>query len=452
MLVILGNSFFLLLLFGFLHILKLKNKQLSFRVIVSLGLGIFYGSLLKWTSVNEFLPFLKDLLDLVGHAYLAFLKMLVMPLILTSIIYTILNLGSSTIGDIKKISFFTCTMLLSLTAIASLVGILIGKLFAIGEGLSLPEFVAAPKHTYTGFVDTVLGMLPSNPIAMMVQENTIAVVLFAVLFGIAARMVQAADPDKVEVFKRFIDSLFSIVKKLTTLVLELTPYGIFALISLLIFDKGANLFLGMLNFIIAIYVAMAIMFIIHGMILLLCGQNPWQYLKHAYTPLLVAFTTRSSFGTLPVSEETLNKKFKTNQVISTFVPSIGATIGMNACAGIFPAMLVVMTLTILHQPLTWDLILMVMFINAIASLGISGIPGSAYIAATVTLTSLNLPYTILALVQGIDPIVDMGRTATNVNGALTTALVVNRLVYAPVQESEDSLHLTKDSMTTDNIK
>ena len=92
-------------------------------------------------------------------------------------------------------------------------------------------------------------------------------------------------------------------------------------------------------------------------------------------------------------------------------------------------MLVVMTLTILHQPLTPYLILMVMFINAIASLGISGIPGTAYIAATVTLTTLNLPYTIIGLVQGIDPIVDMGRTAVNVNGVLTTALVVDHFSH-----------------------
>lgn len=141
----------------------------------------------------------------------------------------------------------------------------------------------------------------------------------------------------------------------------------------------------------------------------------------------MAFTTRSSFGTLPVTEETLREKFKTDQVIATFVPSIGATIGMNACAGVFPAMLVVMTLTILNQPITFELVCMVMLINAIASLGISGIPGTAYIAATITLMSLNLPYAVVALVQGIDPIIDMGRTATNVNGVMTTAVVMDRM-------------------------
>jgi L-cystine uptake protein TcyP (sodium:dicarboxylate symporter family) len=175
-------------------------------------------------------------------------------------------------------------------------------------------------------------------------------------------------------------------------------------------------------------------------------QNPWDYLKKAYPPLFIAFTTRSSFGTLPVTEETLRNKFHTSQMVATFVPSIGATIGMNACAGVFPAMLVVMTLTIMHQPLTPYLICMIMFINSIASLGISGIPGTAYIAATVTLTSLNLPYAVVGLVQGIDPIIDMGRTATNVSGALTTALVVEATMeYATSNNLENvDTHLPID--------
>ncbi len=144
-------------------------------------------------------------------------------------------------------------------------------------------------------------------------------------------------------------------------------------------------------------------------------------------PLLVAFTTRTSFGTLPVTEETLRNKFNSSQTTATFVPSIGATIGMNACAGVFPADASGDDLG--HTASTFGRfkwVVMVMLINALASLGISGIPGTAYIAATITLTSLNLPYAVVALVQGIDPIVDMGRTATNVNGVMTTALVVDR--------------------------
>jgi uncharacterized protein len=414
----------LILFLGLLRHVKHSHMQLSFRVVLSLVFGVGYGFILKFAPHNAIIEGIKSTLYLIGHGYLALLKMLVVPLILTSIIHAILNLGSGSDNNIKKISFLTCAMLLGMTALASLIGLAVGSLFDVGQGLSLPTLIETPKHPYTGLVNTLLGMLPANPVGVMVEENTIAVVILAVLLGIAARMLDAKDHDKMQDFKRLIAVLFAIVKKLATLILSLTPYGIIALLSLLVLDQGLNLLLGMLNFIAAMYTAMVLVILMHSFILLLIGQSPWDYFKKAYLPLFVAFTTRSSFGTLPVTEETLRNKFKTSQVLATFVPSMGATIGMNACAGIFPAMLVVMTLTILHQPLTMELIVMVMFINAIASLGISGIPGTAYIAATVTLTSLNLPYAIVALVQGVDPIVDMGRTATNVNGVMTTALTV----------------------------
>lgn len=419
------SVFVLIISLGILHFLKRKKLQLSIRILISLGLGVSNGLLLTSLSHYWLLKYIRHILYFIGNGYLSLLKMLVIPLILTSIIHAILNLGTGNENLIKRTSFVTCIMLLGMTALSSLIGLGVGELFTVGKGMQFPNFIEMPKHEYTGLIDTLLAMIPSNPIALMTQNNTVAIVIFAVLLGVSARMLDAADHDKMETFRKLISSLFAIVKKLTILILGLTPYGIFALISLLMLDQGLLLLTGILNFIVAMYAAMLIVWLMHMVTLAIIGQHPWRYLKMAVTPLFVAFTTRSSFGTLPVTEETLRNKFKTSQMVATFVPSMGATIGMNACAGVFPAMLVVMTLTILHQPLTTHLMLMVMFINTIASLGISGIPGTAYIAATVTLTSLNLPYGMVALVQGIDPIVDMGRTATNVNGVITTALVVD---------------------------
>ena len=429
------NLIFIIISIGILHFLKIKKFQLGIRILLSLILGTTLGFLLKLSGENYLLTGIKDTLSFIGDGYLALLKMLVIPLILTSIIHAILNLGKDNSRDIKQLSFFTCFMLLGMTALASFIGIGVGMVFSVGDGLTLPHLIETPKHAYTGIVATLLAMIPSNPVAIMTKENTIAVVIFAALLGISARMLDAQDHDKMETFRTFIASLFSIVKKLTQFILGLTPYGILALISLLILDQGSVILGGIVNFITAMYVAMLLVLVMHSLILLCFGHNPLHYFKQASLPLFVAFTTRSSFGTLPVTEETLRDKFKTKQVVATFVPSIGATIGMNACAGVFPAMLVVMTMSILHEPITMHLILMVMFINAIASLGISGIPGTAYIAASVTLTSLNLPYSVIALVQGIDPIIDMGRTATNVSGVMTTALVVDRFNKTENQKS-----------------
>lgn len=414
--------------FTLLYQLKLRKIQLGYRILLSLCFGIGFGWYLKLLPQNQWLFFMEELLRFVGSGYLELLKMLVIPLILTSLIHAILNLGFEKNDSIKKMSFFTCALLLTMTAVASLIGIITGKLFNVGQGMQIPTLSVMPEHTYTGIVDTLLAMIPSNPIAIMSTGNTIAVVIFAVLMGIAARMLDEADHELMLTFKKWVSSLFAIIKKLAVFILGITPYGILALMATLVLNQGIALLDGMMHFILAMYVAMIIVLAMHCLILFMIKQNPWNYLKKAYTPLFVAFTTRSSFATLPVTEETLRHKLNTSQMTATFVPSIGATIGMNACAGVFPAMLVVMTLTIMHQPLTAHMILMVMFINAIASLGISGIPGTAYIAATVTLTSLNLPYTVVGLVQGIDPLIDMGRTATNVSGAMTTALVVDKVV------------------------
>jgi|SRR5579885_47601 L-cystine uptake protein TcyP (sodium:dicarboxylate symporter family) len=428
MIITIFDTIIFILSLGLLHEIRRQSHfQLSLRVLLGLGLGIAYGLILKITPDNSSVVWIKNILSFIGNGYLALLKMLVIPLIFTSIIHAILNLGSGSEIAIKKMSFYACGALLLLTAVSSLVGIAVAKLFGVGEGLNLPGLIETPKHAYTGLVDTLLGMLPANPVEAMTNGNTIAIVIFSALLGLAARTLDAKDHDKMQVFRELIASLFAIVKKLASLVLGLTPYGVLALMSLLLLDQGTALLGAMFNFMAAMYVAMLLVMLLHAFILMFFGHHPYQYFRKAYIPLLVAFTTRSSFGTLPVTEETLRDKFKTTQTTATFVPSIGATIGMNACAGVFPAMLVVMALSIIHQPLTTNMIFMIMFINAIASLGISGIPGTAYIAATVTLTSLNLPYSVVALVQGIDPIIDMGRTATNVNGVMTTALLVDKI-------------------------
>lgn len=310
MAITLFNLIILILSIGILHRLKIKKMQLSLQILLSLGMGVTYGLLLKFSPENGLLTGIKNILILIGEGYLSLLKMLVIPLILTSIIHAILNLGTGNGSAIKKLSLFTCVILLGMTALSSLIGIAIGILFSVGDGLNLPYFTETPEHAYTGLVATLLAMIPSNPIAIMTKENTIAVVLFAVLLGIAARMLDAQDHDKMETFRKFIASLFAIVKKLTTLVLSLTPYGILALMSLLLLDQGMAILNGMLNFIAAMYTAMFFVFVMHGVILILVGQNPFQYLKKASFPLFVAFTTRSSFGTLPVTEETLRDKFK----------------------------------------------------------------------------------------------------------------------------------------------
>lgn len=433
------NTSILLSLFALLIFLKQRHVSMSSRVMISLVIGIAFGFFVRLTTSADSATNLENILSLIGNGYLAFLKMLVVPLILTSIIHAIINLGSDNDGILKKISFLTCSLLLGTTAVSSLIGLGAGELFSVGSGMMIPTDAAAPSHHYNGFIDTLLHMIPSNPIAAMAAENTVAVVIFAVLIGIAARTLDAADHDKMQTFKEWIASLFAIVKKLAQLVLRFTPYAILALMSLMMIKQGFALLAGVMNVVAAMYAAMLGVMIMHMLLLMLVGYHPIWYLQRAAAPLFVAFTTRSSFGTLPVTEETLHNKMKVNQVIASFTPSLGATLGMNACAGVYPAVLVVMVLNIMHMPLTTSMIISVMLVNTLASLGISGIPGTAYIAATISLTSLNLPYAVIALVQGVDPVIDMGRTAVNVNGSMITALITQRLTGKSLVEKQPEI-------------
>ncbi len=424
---LLGSALVILLL-GFLIMAFLRKWSFNHRVFLGLSLGIIVGCILKLLGAaggNQVVA--EAILTFLGQGYFGFLRMLVIPLILTSIIHAILQLGKHHQEKVLgNIAWKSVGMLLALTAVASGIGMVVAIGFGVGKGMLLPSFGVSPEHTYTGLTNTLLGMIPANPVAMLVNENTVAMVIFAILLGSAGLYLRKTNPDKLPPFEQWIESMFWVMKRLASIVIMLTPYGVFGLMAEVMIQQGLHSLEGLLVFIAAMYVAMFFVLVLHSLILWSVGQKPWQYFREAYAPLLVAFTTRSSFGTLPVTEETLNKKLKVRQVTATFVPSIACTLGMNACAGVFPAVLVVMAMTILHQPITVGIILLVMLVNMMASLGISGIPGTAFVAATVSLTTLGLPYSVIGLVQGIDPIIDMGRTAVNVNGAMVSAVVADR--------------------------
>ncbi|MDF1796559.1 MAG: cation:dicarboxylase symporter family transporter [Coxiellaceae bacterium] len=411
----------------------MQRQQVSFnkRVLTALVVGAVCGFCFQafWGKAASVMDLTQQAFDLIGNSYLALLKMLVIPLVLTSIMDAMLNLGELSGNVVRQVAVRSVGMLLIMTAIASGIGVLVGQWFSVGQGLLLPGKQILPAHQYHGIVDTLLHMLPSNPVTVMVNGNTIALVIFAVLFGLAALMVLRTEKDKAYSFRQVIASTFHITKKLANMVIALTPYGVVALVAQVTSTQGVGALIAIANYMLAMVVAMLLVFVMHAIVVMSRGVKPWTFWAKAYPALLVAFTTRSSFATLPVSEETLRDRFKTSQITASFVPSMGATMGMNACAGVFPAILVVMAMTILHMPITALVIFKVMLINAIASLGISGIPGTASVAAAVTLSTLGLPYSVIGLVQGVDPIIDMARTATNIDGVMATGVVIDQEAF-----------------------
>ena len=396
----------------------------NIRAVGSLILGVTFGIVLRQLGHATPNDNLHSLLSLVGDTYISLLKMLIIPLVLTAIIHAIVNLRHHQGSYLIKMVSKAIIVILLLTGVSAVIGGYIGSLMHIGDGMSFLGALQTPEPH--NLVATITGMLPSNPVTAMADNNVIAVVIFAALIGFATLKLHQQEKEIAAPFISFIHSAFFVAKKLANMIISLTPYGVFALMTSMTLDHGINTLMQMINFIAAMYIAMFVVIMMHTVLITLCGVNPIHYYKSVWRALLVAFTTRSSFGTLPVTMDALGNRLKLSESVSNFTPSIGATIGMNACAGIYPAMLVVMTLTIMGQPVTWQIILLVGAINMIASLGVSGIPGTAFIAAGVTFSTLGLPFNIVGLVQGIDPILDMGRTATNINGVMTTAVITDK--------------------------
>ncbi|WP_119328930.1 cation:dicarboxylate symporter family transporter [Cysteiniphilum halobium] len=417
------TTIFLIILI-LLALVQFYKVSFNIRAVASLVLGVVFGIILRLLNQSGSDDTLHNLLHLVSDTYVSLLKMLIIPLVLTAIIHAIINLRHHQGAYLIKMVTRAVVVILLLTGISAIIGGLVGSWMHIGLGMSFSGALTTPETH--NLVDTITGMLPSNPITAMADNNVIAVVIFAALIGFATLKLHQQEKEIAAPFISFIHSTFFVAKKLANMIIALTPYGVFALMTQMTLDHGLTTLMQMINFIAAMYIAMLVVIIMHTILITLCGVNPVYYYKSVWRALLVAFTTRSSFGTLPVTMDALGNRLKLSESVSNFTPSIGATIGMNACAGIYPAMLVVMTLTIMGEPVTWQIILLVGAINMIASLGVSGIPGTAFIAAGVTFATLGLPFNIIALVQGVDPILDMGRTATNVNGAMTTAVITDR--------------------------
>jgi L-cystine uptake protein TcyP (sodium:dicarboxylate symporter family) len=217
--------------------------------------------------------------------------------------------------------------------------------------------------------------------------------------------------------------------RIVTLVLRLTPYGVFALMAQVVSTSSYTDILHLIDFVLASYSALILMFGVHLLIISGVGLNPLRYLKKVLPVLTFAFTSRSSAGAIPMSVQTQTLRLGTSEGIANFAASFGATIGQNGCAGIYPAMLAVMIApTIGVDPYTLSFIAPLLAIVTIGSVGVAGVGGGATFAALIVLSAMNLPVALAGLLISIEPLIDMGRTALNVSGSITAGAVTSRVL------------------------
>ena len=367
--------------------------------------------------------------------------MVVMPLVFVSILGAVIKLHDA--GSLGKISFISIGTLLFTTAIAAFVGVAVTNLFGLTaaglvQGTQETERLNTIQTDYVGQVadlqvpDLFLSFIPSNPFAELTgahPTSIISVVIFAVFLGIAGLNLMKADAEKGQKLLSAIDILQAWVMKLVRLIMMLTPYGVFALMTNIVANSKMADILNLGGFLVASYIGLAIMFIVHAVILALTGVNPIQFFKKVWPVLTFAFTSRSSAASIPLNIEAQTRRLGVPESIASFSASFGTTIGQNGCAGLYPAMLAVMVApTVGINPLDPLWILTLVCVVTLSSIGVAGVGGGATFAALIVLPMLGLPVTLVALLISIEPLIDMGRTALNVNGSMTAGVVTSQIL------------------------
>jgi L-cystine uptake protein TcyP (sodium:dicarboxylate symporter family) len=364
--------------------------------------------------------------------------MIVMPLIFVSIVVAFTKLKLT--KNIGKISVLVIGILLGTTAISSAIGIGVALGFGL-DGIELdqgaaetarnellkPRAAAVQEMTLP---QQIVEFLPSNPFQDLTgarPTSTIAVLIFAAIIGLAYLGVNRRDPEQGAFFAKIIDTLYAITMRVVTLILRLTPYGILAIITKVAATSDYDAIAKLGKFVIASYVALILMFIVHLLLLMLAKLNPSQYVKKAFPTLTFAFTSRTSAGTLPLNIKTQTKDLGVSEGIANFAASFGLSIGQNGCAGIYPAMLAVMVAPAAGvDPTSFSFILTLILVVAISSFGVAGVGGGATFAALIVLSVMNLPVAIVGLLISVEPLIDMGRTALNVSGSMTAGVLTSK--------------------------
>ncbi|HCY0939063.1 TPA: L-cystine transporter [Staphylococcus aureus] len=425
------NIIVLVIFIVILHMMARKHISFAKRVFTALGIGIVFGVLfhLIYGTHSNVITSTSDWFNIVGQGYVALLQMIVMPLIFISIVaaFTKIQIGEK----FAKIGSLIFIFLIGTVTIAAIVGVVYALVFGLdastinlgnAEQARGSEIAKQAKDlTAHTLPQQILELLPKNPFLDFTGQratSTIAVVIFASFIGFAYLRVARKQPDHGELLKRAIDAIYSLVMAIVTFVLRLTPYGVLAIMAntLSTSDFGAIWTLG--KFLIASYAALITMYIIHLIILSLLGISPIRYVKKTLEVLIFAFTSRSSAGALPLNVQTQTRRLGVPEGIANFAATFGLSIGQNGCAGIYPAMLAIMVAPVANVEIDLQFIVTLIAVVIISSFGVAGVGGGATFASILVLSTLNLPVALAGVLISVEPLIDMGRTALNVNDSM----------------------------------
>ncbi len=406
-------------LFAGLALLSKKTKvNFSWRVIIATVLGIIVG--VGFSGHTAYV-------GAFGAIWSKVISAIVVPLLLFSIVASIGRIGGA--GRLKNISLKTIVLLLVNTFTAAVIALVLGLLFQVGKGFdqALPKGVK-PREV-PGVVDTLVGLFPSNLADNWANNQVVPIVIFAILLAVSMNKAASTPRGEKSVapFKAFVEAGNVVLSKATQIIVGFTPYAVLSLIAAAIGNSSLKSLLPLLGVLLVAYLGLAIqLFLAQPLILALVGRvNPLPFFRALWPAGVVAFTSESSIGTIPVTVRQLRSAGVPEETAS-FVASLGANLGMPGCAGLWPVLLAVFAINAQGGSYSFVRFALLIVFALVVSVGTVGVPGTATITATSLFTAAGLPVPFIAIMQPISQLVDMGRTLVNVAGAANTAVIVAR--------------------------
>jgi Na+/H+-dicarboxylate symporter len=394
--------------------------SLLIKISIGFAAGIVFGFAVgPFADENVFLGgYAMPFLNIIGRVFITLLKMIIVPLVISSII-----VGTSSLGDPRKlgrIGIKTLGLYIITTAVAIAIGLLLGNIIQPGIGMNI-EGVTAEAKASKPLVEVFLDIFPSNPIESLVKANMLQIIVFAVFFGTAAVLAGEKGKRVLDVF----DSIAETMYAMTHMIMSFAPYGVFSLIAITAAKYGPSILAPFAKVILAVFLGCVIhaALVYSGLIAFFCRRSPLWYFRGIQEASITAFVTRSSSGTLPVTIENTRKNLGVSDGVSSFVLPLGATINMDGTA-LYQGVCALFVAQAYGIDLNFGAQIGVIVTATLASIGTAGVPGAGLIMLTLVLTSAGLPIEGGALVAGIDAILDAARTCLNVTGDAAVCAVV----------------------------
>ncbi|WP_421866506.1 dicarboxylate/amino acid:cation symporter [Motiliproteus sp.] len=382
------------------------------KILIGMVLGTLVGAVMGPDA---------EILKPIGTLFINAIKMLIVPLVFCSLV-----VGVTSMQDTRKmgrIGLKSVFLYLGTTAVAISIGLGLGTLLTPGAGISMSVEAAPVAKEAPTLIQTLLNMIPKNPISALAAGNILQIIVFALGLGIALSLCGKKAEPAIKVFESLAEGMY----KLTELVMKLAPYGIFGLMAWVAGKYGMDILLPLIKVIAAVYIGclVHVLVVYTGLISSLGRLNPKRYLKGLLNPASVAFTTTSSSGTLPATIKAAREEMGVSKGISSFVLPLGATINMDGTA-LYQGVCALFIAQAFGVDLAFSDYLLIIMTSTLASIGTAGVPGAGLIMLSLVLTTVGLPMEGLAIVAGIDRILDMARTSVNVCGDLMVSILVGK--------------------------